>query len=165
METTTRDEDERTLLRGVGLRVTRPRLAVLTALADHPHADASTVLAAVRRALPGTSHQAVYDCLHALTEAGLVRSLQPAGSPARYEICTGDNHHHLVCRGCGTVVDVPCRTGSARASTPPRTTASRSTRPRSTTGGCAPAAGSDRRRRPAGPRVFPVRPPVPRCGT
>ena len=83
METTTRDEDERTLLRGVGLRVTRPRLAVLTALADHPHADASTVLAAVRRALPGTSHQAVYDCLHALTEAGLVRSLQPAGSPAR----------------------------------------------------------------------------------
>ena len=113
METTTRDEDERTLLRGVGLRVTRPRLAVLTALADHPHADASTVLAAVRQALPGTSHQAVYDCLHALTEAGLVRSLQPAGSPARYEICTGDNHHHLVCRGCGTVVDVPCRTGSA----------------------------------------------------
>ena len=109
METTTRDEDERTLLRGVGLRVTRPRLAVLTALADHPHADASTVLAAVRRALPGTSHQAVYDCLHALTEAGLVRSLQPAGSPARYEICTGDNHHHLVCRGCGTVVDVPHR--------------------------------------------------------
>ncbi|QGY91340.1 Fur family transcriptional regulator [Micrococcus luteus] len=113
METTTQDEDERTLLRGVGLRVTRPRLAVLTALADQPQADASTVLAAVRRALPGTSHQAVYDCLHALTEAGLVRSLQPAGSPARYEICTGDNHHHLVCRGCGTVVDVPCRTGSA----------------------------------------------------
>lgn len=113
METTTRDEDERTLLRGVGLRVTRPRLAVLTALADHPHADASTVLAAVRRALPGTSHQAVYDCLHALTEAGLVRSLQPAGSPARYEICTGDNHHHLVCRECGAVSDVDCSVGAA----------------------------------------------------
>ena len=90
METTTRDEDERTLLRGVGLRVTRPRLAVLTALADHPHADASTVLAAVRRALPGTSHQAVYDCLHALTEAGLVArtdddryTLTPLGADLR----------------------------------------------------------------------------------
>ena len=101
------------LLRGAGLRVTRPRLAVLAALQAQPHADAGSVLAAAREALPSVSHQAVYDCLHALTEAGLVRSLQPAGSPARYEIRRHDNHHHLVCRGCGTVADVPCHVGAA----------------------------------------------------
>ena len=104
---------EHALLRDAGLRVTRPRLAVLSALHAHPHADAAAVLNAAREALPSVSHQAVYDCLHALTEAGLVRSIQPAGSAARYEIRRHDNHHHLVCRGCGAVVDVPCHTGSA----------------------------------------------------
>ncbi|CAM3552393.1 transcriptional repressor [Micrococcus flavus] len=104
---------DRALLRAAGLRVTRPRVAVLSALRSWPHADASSVLAAVRADLPQVSHQAVYDCLHVLTGAGLVRSLQPAGSAARYEIAAHDNHHHLVCRGCGTLVDVPCRTGSA----------------------------------------------------
>ena len=100
-------------LREAGLRVTRPRLAVLTVLDEaREHLPVSAVVAGARLQLAEVSTQAVYDCLHALTEAGLVRSLQPAGSPARYEICTGDNHH-LVCRGCGTVVDVPCRTGSA----------------------------------------------------
>ena len=104
---------DRALLRAAGLRVTRPRLAVLSALRSRPHADAGSVLAAVRADLPQVSHQAVYDCLHVLTDAGLVRSLQPAGSAARYEIAVPDNHHHLVCRGCGALVDVPCRTGSA----------------------------------------------------
>ncbi|NHU85907.1 transcriptional repressor [Kocuria sp. JC486] len=104
---------ERTLLRGAGLRVTQPRLAVLTVLRDHQHSDATAILNAVRRTSPSVSHQAVYDCLHALTEAGLVRSIQPAGSPARYEIRRNDNHHHLVCRGCGDVVDIPCQTGPA----------------------------------------------------
>lgn len=113
MDTTQRTDDARALLRGVGLRVTRPRLAVLAALHEHPHADASAVLATVRLALPGTSHQAVYDSLHVLSDAGLVRSLQPAGSAARYEIAAHDNHHHLVCRACAALVDVPCQTGVA----------------------------------------------------
>lgn len=97
---------DRALLRAAGLRVTRPRVAVLSALRSWPHADASSVLAAVRADLPQVSHQAVYDCLHVLTDAGLVRSLQPAGSAARYEIAAHDNHHHLVCRGCGYTVEV-----------------------------------------------------------
>lgn len=106
-------QHERSLLREVGLRVTQPRLAVLASLREHQHADATAVLDAVRQAIPSVSHQAVYDCLHALTEAGLVRSIQPAGSSARYEIRRNDNHHHLVCRTCGDVVDVPCHSGSA----------------------------------------------------
>lgn len=109
----TEEHREREMLRGVGLRVTQPRVAVLGALRRHPHADASAILGAVRQTVPSVSHQAVYDCLHALTESGLVRSIQPAGSPARYEIRRNDNHHHLVCRGCGEVVDIPCQTGSA----------------------------------------------------
>lgn len=106
MDTTTQTPDERTLLRAAGLRVTRPRVAVLTALDERPHADAATVLAAVRRELPAVSHQAVYDSLHTLTDVGLVRSIQPAGSTARYEIRRDDNHHHLVCRDCGRTVEV-----------------------------------------------------------
>lgn len=100
-------------LRAVGLRVTRPRRAVLQAVLDNPHSDTSTVLAAVRRADPSVSHQAVYDGLGALHEAGLVRRLQPAGSVALYELENGDNHHHLVCRSCRTVLDVECATGKA----------------------------------------------------
>jgi Fur family ferric uptake transcriptional regulator len=105
--------DVEQVLRGAGLRVTRPRIAVLEALAAHPHTDTGEVLADVRTRLDSVSHQAVYDCLATLTEAGLVRRIQPAGAIAHYELQSGDNHHHLVCRSCGAVVDVPCATGSA----------------------------------------------------
>ncbi len=100
-------------LRAAGLRVTRPRLAVLAVLAETPHVDTAMVIDAVRRRHTAVSHQTVYDCLGALTEAGLVRRIQPAGSVARYELQTGDNHHHVVCRSCGAVADVDCAIGSA----------------------------------------------------
>jgi len=100
-------------LRGAGLRVTRPRVAVLGAVRASPHADTESVIAAVRRALPDVSHQAVYDSLHAMTAAGLVRRIQPSGSVARYETRVGDNHHHVVCRSCGAIADVDCATGTA----------------------------------------------------
>ena len=100
-------------LRDAGLRVTRPRLAVLDALRDRPHADTGTILDGVRALLPSVSHQAVYDCLGALTDAGLLRRIQPAGSVSRYELRVGDNHHHLVCRSCGAVTDVDCAVGHA----------------------------------------------------
>jgi Fe2+ or Zn2+ uptake regulation protein len=96
------------LLRGAGLRVTRQRLAVLAAVNDHPHADTDAVLRAVRTDLGDVSHQAVYDVLRALTAAGLLRRIEPAGSAARYESRVADNHHHLICRSCGVVVDVDC---------------------------------------------------------
>ena len=98
-------------LRDAGLRVTAPRRAVLAAVYEHPHADTETVIGAARARLGAVSHQAVYDVLRALTEAGLVRRIQPAGSLARYEARVGDNHHHLVCRICGAVVDVDCAVG------------------------------------------------------
>jgi Fur family ferric uptake transcriptional regulator len=101
------------MLRGVGLRVTRPRVAVLTAVQAHPHADTETIIGAVRRGIPDVSHQTVYDSLHALTAAGLVRRIQPSGSLARYESRIADNHHHLVCRACGVIVDVDCAVGHA----------------------------------------------------
>ena len=100
-------------LRQHGLRVTRQRVAVLAALADAPHSGADSVLAAVRAAVGQVSTQAVYDVLNTLTDRGVVRRIQPAGSTARYEVRVGDNHHHLVCRGCGTVVDVDSVTGAA----------------------------------------------------
>jgi Fur family ferric uptake transcriptional regulator len=100
-------------LRAVSLRVTRPRLAVLGALRDHPHIDTDTVIALVRADLPGVSHQAVYDVLRALTGVGLVRRIQPAGVIARYESRVGDNHHHVVCRSCGVIADVDCAVGHA----------------------------------------------------
>jgi Fur family ferric uptake transcriptional regulator len=100
-------------LRGRGLRVTGPRLAVLAAVARLPHADTLTVLTEVRRSVPAVSVQAVYDVLRALTDAGLVRRIEPAGHAARYERRVGDNHHHVVCRGCGTLADVDCATGAA----------------------------------------------------
>lgn len=105
------DSDFEQLLRSADLRVTRPRLAVLRAVRRHPHADTASVLAAVRAEEPGVSHQAVYDVLGALTEVGLVRRIQPAGSVARYELRVGDNHHHVVCRSCGVVADVDCAVG------------------------------------------------------
>ncbi|MEI2778360.1 MAG: Fur family transcriptional regulator [Tetrasphaera sp.] len=98
-------------LREAGLRVTRPRVAVLAALRAHPHADTETIIARVRGELGAVSHQAVYDVLRALTDARLVRRIQPPGSLARYEARVGDNHHHLVCRSCGTIVDVDCAVG------------------------------------------------------
>jgi Fur family ferric uptake transcriptional regulator len=101
------------MLRGASLRVTRPRLAVLGAVHSHPHADTDGLLGAVRRELPSVSHQAVYDVLRALTDARLVRRIQPAGSVARYESRVGDNHHHVVCRSCGAIADVECAVGHA----------------------------------------------------
>lgn len=101
------------LLREAALRVTRPRVAVLAAVHEHPHADTDTVTRLVRDEIGTVSHQAVYDVLRALTDAGLVRRIQPPGSLARYETRTGDNHHHVVCRRCGTIEDVDCATGEA----------------------------------------------------
>ena len=99
------------LLREAGLRVTRPRVAVLDAVRQHPHADTESILAAVRADLGEVSHQAVYDVLRALTTAGLIRRIQPSGTHARYEARVGDNHHHVVCRSCGVIADVDCATG------------------------------------------------------
>lgn len=100
-------------LRAASLRVTKPRLAVLTAVHEHPHADTDAVINTVRADLGAVSHQAVYDVLRALTDAGLVRRIQPAGATARYESRVGDNHHHVVCRGCGAIADVDCAVGHA----------------------------------------------------
>ncbi|MEU7907079.1 Fur family transcriptional regulator [Actinoplanes sp. NPDC049118] len=101
------------MLRGAALRVTRPRVAVLSAVHTHPHADTDSIIGAVRRDLPEVSHQAVYNTLHALTAARLVRRIQPSGSVARYEARVGDNHHHIVCRSCGLIADVDCAVGEA----------------------------------------------------
>lgn len=105
--------DVEQMLRASELRVTRPRVAVLTAVHALPHADTDTVLEAVRAELPAVSHQAVYDSLHTLTAHGLVRRIQPSGSLARYEARIGDNHHHVVCRSCGEIADVDCAVGEA----------------------------------------------------
>lgn len=105
--------DYQEMLRAAALRVTRPRVAVLRAVRAHPHAVTDSIIDAVRRDLPKVSHQAVYDSLHALTAAGLVRRIQPSGSVARYELRVGDNHHHIVCRVCGAVADVDCAVGEA----------------------------------------------------
>jgi Fur family ferric uptake transcriptional regulator len=107
------DLDLPQVLRGAALRVTRPRLAVLHAVHTHPHADTESIIRAAREELPEVSHQAVYDVLRVLTEAGLVRRIQPAGSVARYEARVGDNHHHVVCRSCGAIADVDCAVGEA----------------------------------------------------
>ena len=101
------------MVRDAGLRVTGPRVAVLAAVHEHPHSDTSTVIDAARHDLGEVSHQAVYDVLNALTDAGLVRRIQPPGSLARYEARVGDNHHHIVCRQCGAIADVDCAVGHA----------------------------------------------------
>lgn len=98
-------------LREAGLRVTAPRLAVLSCVYDQPHADTDSVIAGSRQRLDRVSHQAVYDVLRVLTDRGLIRRIQPAGSVARYEARVGDNHHHLVCRTCGRIADVDCAVG------------------------------------------------------
>jgi Fur family ferric uptake transcriptional regulator len=99
------------LLRAAALRVTRPRIAVLTAVQDHPHADTESIARAVHETFGDVSKQAVYDVLGALTKAGLVRRIEPAGSVARYESRVGDNHHHVTCRSCGAISDVDCAVG------------------------------------------------------
>lgn len=99
------------MLREAQLRVTRPRVAVLELLRHHPHADAESIARGARDSLGKVSTQAIYDVLGALSHAGLVRRIEPAGSPARYELRVGDNHHHLVCRSCGEIVDVDCAVG------------------------------------------------------
>ena len=109
----TATSDLEQMLRGAELRVTGPRLAVLHAVHEHPHADTEFLIGAVRQDLPSVSHQAVYDVLRALTSAGLVRRIQPSGSVARYESRVGDNHHHVVCRACGDIADVDCAVGAA----------------------------------------------------
>jgi Fur family transcriptional regulator, stress-responsive regulator len=106
------------MLRGASLRVTRPRVAVLGAVYDHPHADTLSIIGAVRQELGEVSQQAVYDVLRALTDAGLVRRIHPPGSVARYESRVGDNHHHVVCRSCGVIADVDCAVGAAPCVTP-----------------------------------------------
>ena len=103
--------DAERLLRGAALRVTRPRVAVLTAVYEHPHADTDSIIGVVREDLGEVSTQAVYDVLRALTAAGLVRRIEPPGSVARYESRVGDNHHHVVCRSCGAIADVDCAVG------------------------------------------------------
>ena len=106
-------EDPVAQLRDVGLRVTRPRLAVIEALGRHPHADVDSIADAARSELGTVSTQAIYDVLKAFAGVGLVRRIEPAGSPARFELRVGDNHHHVVCRSCGAIADVDCAHGSA----------------------------------------------------
>ncbi|PPL14493.1 MULTISPECIES: Fur family transcriptional regulator [Microterricola] len=106
-------------LRSAGLKVTAPRLAVLDAFpADPIHLSADEVYARVAPALPSTSLQAVYGVLAALVASGLLRKIEPAGSAARYEKRIGDNHHHLICRGCNAIEDVDCVIGEAPCLTP-----------------------------------------------
>jgi Fur family transcriptional regulator, stress-responsive regulator len=107
---TPRPEDEQSL-REAGLRVTQQRIAVLDAVRRLPHADTDSLIGAVRAEHGEVSHQAVYDVLRALTEARLVRKIQPLGTVARYESRVGDNHHHVVCRSCGAIADVDCAVG------------------------------------------------------
>jgi Fur family transcriptional regulator, stress-responsive regulator len=101
------------LLRGAGLRVTATRTAVLDALAATPHADADQVFQTVRETLAGTSLQSVYNALGDFVDAGLARRIEPAGHPGLFELRVGDNHHHVVCTGCGRVDDVECVVGAA----------------------------------------------------
>jgi Fur family ferric uptake transcriptional regulator len=99
------------LLREHGLQVTSQRVAVLRAVAERPHSTTDDIDKAVRTEIGAVSRQAVYDALSILTDKGLIRRIQPAGSPARYENRVGDNHHHLICRTCGRMVDVDCAIG------------------------------------------------------
>ncbi|MEY9214179.1 transcriptional repressor [Thermobifida halotolerans] len=113
--------DDVAALRAAGLRVTASRLAILDAVRQGDHLDADRVARAVRGRVGHVSTQAVYDSLHALTAAGLLRRIEPAGSPARYETRVGDNHHHLVCRDCGEVTDIDCVVGEAPCLLPSQT--------------------------------------------
>lgn len=103
--------DPAELLRAQGLQVTAQRIAVLRAVSAHPHATADAVADVARADIGSISRQSVYDALNTLVESGIVRRIQPAGSSARFETRVGDNHHHLICRDCGCVVDVDCAVG------------------------------------------------------
>ena len=105
--------DPADLLRQHGIQVTAQRLAVFRAVSGQPHVTVDRVAEVVRAEIGAISHQSVYDALGILVANGLVRRIQPAGSPARFEARVGDNHHHLICRICGRVVDVDCAVGSA----------------------------------------------------
>ncbi|WP_168626477.1 MULTISPECIES: Fur family transcriptional regulator [unclassified Cryobacterium] len=108
-------------LRDAGLRVTSGRVALLESLDHLPHSDAETLFRALKEQLPGLSVQSVHNILGDLTTAGIIRRIQPAGSPARYERRTGDNHHHVVCTGCGAISDVDCVVGEAPCLVPSHT--------------------------------------------
>jgi Fur family ferric uptake transcriptional regulator len=110
--------DPADLLRRRGVQVTAQRVAVLAAVSRRPHATADDVAKAVRQEIGFISRQAVYDALGLLTEMGIIRRIQPPGSPARYEARVGDNHHHLICRACGRMIDVDCAVGSAPCLSP-----------------------------------------------
>lgn len=101
------------VLREHGLQVTPQRLAVLQAVQSQPHTTAEAVADTARGQIGSISKQSVYDALAALVDAGIIRRIEPAGSAARYETRVGDNHHHLVCRGCGAIIDVDCVVGAA----------------------------------------------------
>ncbi|MFC7247060.1 Fur family transcriptional regulator [Catellatospora aurea] len=115
------DIEPQALLRARGLRVTRPRLAVLDILGQGGHLEVEEITRQARQRLDSVSTQAVYDVLGALARAGLARRIEPAGSPARYEARSGDNHHHIVCRGCGAIADVDCAVGAAPCLDPSQT--------------------------------------------
>ena len=102
-----------TALRSAGLRVTAPRLAALAVITEHRHSDAEFIAGEVRERLGSVSTQAVYDVLHALTDCNLVRKITLDGRKSRYEIRVGDNHHHMLCRNCGRIENVPCHVGQA----------------------------------------------------
>jgi Fur family ferric uptake transcriptional regulator len=106
-------DDPAEFLRRHGVQVTAQRLAVLAAVSDRPHSTADEVAQAVRAEIGAISRQAVYNALELLTGKGLIRRIQPAGSPARFEDRVGDNHHHLICRTCGRTQDVDCAVGTA----------------------------------------------------
>jgi Fur family ferric uptake transcriptional regulator len=110
--------DSAALLRDRGIQVTAQRLAVLRAVASQPHITADAVADVVRTEIGAISLQSVYDALGLLVSEGLIRRIQPSGSPARFEDRVGDNHHHLICRTCGRVVDIDCASGSAPCLTP-----------------------------------------------
>jgi Fur family transcriptional regulator, stress-responsive regulator len=112
------DADIADVIRDAGLKLTKPRGAVLKSLIDHPHASADEVLSRVTTALPKASLQSVYNALSDFVAAGIVRRFEPAGSPGLYELRVADNHHHLVCTECGAVVDVDCAVGHAPCLTP-----------------------------------------------
>ena len=107
------DDTLKSQLRQYGMQVTAQRLATMRAVASHPHATADELTDAVRSVIGAISRQAVYDTLAALVEKDLVRRIQPPGSAARYEDRVRDNHHHLICRSCGVVIDVDCAVGAA----------------------------------------------------
>ncbi|MFC7886935.1 Fur family transcriptional regulator [Streptomyces sp. NPDC057376] len=111
--TASRDPAVASELRGAGLRVTAARAALLETVRRGDHLDAEAIAAGVRRRVGHVSLQAVYEALHALTAAGLVRRIQPPGGPARFEGRVGDNHHHVLCRSCGVLADVDCAVGEA----------------------------------------------------